>query len=218
MLVQSKNWYTPAPGEPYIPRIALPTRLSLLDTLWGSCGMALDLTAFDPPRALTPVAGMAPVITKSPTPSGKPSPNPEPIPPLSGSIASSESPPSPAATPKLDQPEKTRGLTSTAVPFGPKSSGHGFRPEYDGSDTKESPRPPDSIISQHATEDPVADILPSAVFGPRRRSTKAGPSRLAGHPKGTKMLDSGIQSTPFVEGSSVNRPGSIGLDSKVDLN
>ncbi|KAL8831611.1 MAG: hypothetical protein Q9191_000762 [Dirinaria sp. TL-2023a] len=215
--VMSKNWYTPAAGEPYIPYIALPPKLSHLDPRWAGCGMALDLTAFDPPRALTPVAGMAPVTTKNSTPSGKPAPNPEKSPPMSGSIASSESPPSPAATPKLNQPEKTRELTSTTFSFGPKSSGHSLRPELDGPDTKESPHPPASYIRQHATEDPVANMLPSAVFGSKMRSTKEDPSRPASQPKAKTMRDPQIKAKPSITESLINRPGPIGLDSKVSL-
>ena len=132
MLKQSRNWYTPAPGERYIPNIVVLEKLSLLDPFWRDSIMYKGLTAFDPPRALTPVAGMAPVITKSPTPSRKPSPDLGQIPPKPGTIASSESPPWPAATPKLGQAEKTRGLTSMASPLATKSSGLTPNPEFDG--------------------------------------------------------------------------------------
>ena len=53
----------PNPGEPYIPKIAWPSRLRVLNSFWKDCDGVKWFTGYDPPRVLTPVAAMAPTIT-----------------------------------------------------------------------------------------------------------------------------------------------------------
>ena len=61
-LRQKANWYKPAPGEPYVPRLAFPTRLKSLNPLWTSCKGDL-FVGYDPPRALIPVSAVDPLTT-----------------------------------------------------------------------------------------------------------------------------------------------------------
>lgn len=98
--MQEANWYKPAPGEPYIPRLALPTKLKAVDPLWSRCKPGPFFTAWDPPRTLVPVSAMGPDTTVDPH-SATDAPNPQ------GSGSPVSPTPEPVQTPVLDQPKPT---------------------------------------------------------------------------------------------------------------
>ena len=98
--MQEANWYKPAPGEPYIPRLALPTKLKAVDPLWSRCKPGPFFTAWDPPRTLVPVSAMDPDTTIDPqSTTGAPDPQ--------GSKSLASQTPAPVQTPVLDQPKPT---------------------------------------------------------------------------------------------------------------
>ncbi|KAG7009612.1 hypothetical protein G7Y79_00002g007270 [Physcia stellaris] len=94
------NWYKPAPGEPYIPRLAFPSRLKTIDPLWASCEPGLFFTAYDPPRTLVPVSAVSPDTTVA-HPGSTSSPYPDGNDPIANPTAAPES------TPELSQPKQT---------------------------------------------------------------------------------------------------------------
>ncbi|CAF9919219.1 MAG: hypothetical protein HETSPECPRED_003977 [Heterodermia speciosa] len=97
--IMEENWYKPALGEPYIPRLAFPSKLLALDPLWSKCKPA-GFTGWDPPRTLVAVSAMDPDTTIDPhSTTGAPDPQ------ESGSAASPT--PAPVQTPVLDQPKPT---------------------------------------------------------------------------------------------------------------
>ena len=100
MRTQEANWYKPAPGEPYIPRLAFPTKLKALDPLWTRCEPGPFFTAFDPPRTLVPVSAIAPDTTVN-RPSTTWDPRSE------GSTSAAGRTPAPVSTPELNQPKQT---------------------------------------------------------------------------------------------------------------
>ena len=58
--VMEANWYKPAPGEPYRPLIALPSKVLSLDPSWADCTDAFYFTGLDPPRTLQAGRRMGP--------------------------------------------------------------------------------------------------------------------------------------------------------------
>ena len=104
--VMVEAWYTPAPGEPYFPLVALPTKVQHLNSLWAACSDDYcPFTGFDPPRSLSPVSRMTPETTVDPAslPTREPSNGESP----KASAGSQSSIPSPAAIPSLGQAAKT---------------------------------------------------------------------------------------------------------------
>lgn len=62
--VASKNFYKPAPGEPYRPLIAIPSQVRSMIPWFQYC-TDLWFTGYDPPKTLNPAAAMAPPVTTS---------------------------------------------------------------------------------------------------------------------------------------------------------
>ena len=76
-LLQEENWYSPQPGVPYQPLIAMPQQIINIQPMLGHFEIAF-FTGYDPPRTLVPAIAMAPVITTN-TPQIAPSaPTPSP--------------------------------------------------------------------------------------------------------------------------------------------
>lgn len=50
--VMYDDWYKPAPGDPYRPLIALPSKVRSIDPWWNTCTDAFYFTGYDPPRSL----------------------------------------------------------------------------------------------------------------------------------------------------------------------
>ena len=71
MSVMWNQWYKPAPGEPYRPLLAFPSKLTGLDPLWKNCNQGY-FTGYDPPRTLDHAAAMAPKVTPPSTPNPDP--------------------------------------------------------------------------------------------------------------------------------------------------
>ena len=67
MSVMWDQWYKPAPGEPYRPLLAFPSKLTALDPLWKSCNQGY-FTGYDPPRTLNPASAMVPKVTPPSSP------------------------------------------------------------------------------------------------------------------------------------------------------
>ena len=57
--VMEANWYSPAPGYPWRPRIAIPEKLLSLDPSWHTCTPPAFFTGLDPPRTLQAASAMA---------------------------------------------------------------------------------------------------------------------------------------------------------------
>ena len=82
--LQEANWYTPEPGQPYRPIIALPRQLQAWNPAYNSCQFIV-FRGYDPPRALVPATAMAPTVTQvepqpstiAPRPSATPDPGPK---------------------------------------------------------------------------------------------------------------------------------------------
>ena len=82
--LQEANWYTPEPGQPYRPLIALPQQLQALDPAFANF-QDIFFKGYDPPRALVPATAMAPIVTQAepqpstiaPRPSATPDPGPK---------------------------------------------------------------------------------------------------------------------------------------------
>ena len=82
--LQEANWYTPEPGQPYRPLIALPRQLQAYNPAFANC-KDIFFQGYDPPRALMPAAAMAPTVTQAvprpsmiaPRPSAIPDPGPK---------------------------------------------------------------------------------------------------------------------------------------------
>ena len=147
---QEANWYTPEPGVPYRPNIAMPDQLKrkLMQeypffSSFPSC-IAGFFAAVDPPHALrTEALLLPPLPPNDPKPAPVPSPTQDPGP---GETPAHKRPVLvPAGVPTVEQPEPTTKLGSSPnhgepVP-GPHSNDHG---PYDVS-------PPDSIPSARHT-------------------------------------------------------------------
>ena len=110
---QEANWYKPAPGEPYRPLIAMPSKLRQADPWLNFCD-GLYFTAFDPPHALVTEAALLP-----PTSAGDPKPVPVPSPTqdpgTKANFADKVSTLKPAILPTIDEPQATLRLSSAFI-------------------------------------------------------------------------------------------------------
>ena len=83
--LQEANWYTPEPGQPYRPLIAVPRQLQAWNPAFSKCKDFAFFRGYDPPRALVPATAMAPIVTQAepqtstiaPRPSATPDPGPK---------------------------------------------------------------------------------------------------------------------------------------------
>ena len=82
-LLQEENWYSPQPGVPYQPLIAVPQQIIDIQPMLAHCDIAF-FTGYDPPKTLVPANAMAPVITMNTPqiapPAAAPSPTQDPGP------------------------------------------------------------------------------------------------------------------------------------------
>ncbi len=119
--LQEANWYTPEPGQPYRPLLALPSQLHAWNPAFKNC-KDWFFQGYDPPRALVPAAAMVPAVTQA-------DPRPSPIPPRPSATphpgpkeTNPASIPTPASVhyPKTPQSSQRSGLQSES---GVESSG-----------------------------------------------------------------------------------------------
>ena len=76
-ILQQENWYSPQPGIPYQPLLAMPQQFVNLWPIIDECGIAF-FTGYDPPKTLAPAIAMAPVITTNTPQIAPPAPAPSP--------------------------------------------------------------------------------------------------------------------------------------------
>lgn len=157
MWTQEDNWYKPAPGEPYFPRFAFPTKLKDIDPLWASCGADEWFTAFDPPRTLVPVSALGPETTMT-------SQSTAPAPHSAVSHLAADATPAPVSTPELAHPRQTampqpvdpgtlHGHSSLRKPI-PTQGGS---PEHGSSNFEETAAVPNIAHSEIGPGDAVHD-------------------------------------------------------------
>ncbi|CAF9940452.1 MAG: hypothetical protein HETSPECPRED_002418 [Heterodermia speciosa] len=113
--VMESNWYKPAPGEPYIPRLAFPTKLSSLNPLWTTC-VGDYFIGYDPPRTLVPVSVLDPPTTSAPSSTAEITQGGDPA--IVGGPT-----PAPVSTPELHQPQQT---ATTSIKPTLVDGGHSF--------------------------------------------------------------------------------------------
>ena len=71
--VAEENYYSPAPGEPYRPLIAVPSQVTEMVPWFRYC-QDYFFTGYDPPRPLVALASMAPASWPSSAPQSRPTP------------------------------------------------------------------------------------------------------------------------------------------------
>ena len=76
-LLQEEDWYSPQPGVPYQPLIAMPQQIIDIQPMLVNCEIAF-FSGYDPPRTLVPAIAMAPVITTNTPQNTPPAPTPSP--------------------------------------------------------------------------------------------------------------------------------------------
>ena len=112
--LQEANWYTPEPGQPYRPLLALPSQLQAWNPAFKNC-KDLFFQGYDPPRALVPAAAMVQAVTQA-------DPRPSPIPPRPSAT--------PDPGPKETDPASIPTPASVHKPKAPQSSQKfGLQPE-----------------------------------------------------------------------------------------
>ncbi len=181
-IVQEANWYTPEPGEPYRPLIAVPSKVLEIDPWFGNC-TPLWFSAYDPPSALRPATALAPIVTAQDpqNPPVVPIPSPTPDPGARKTAAGNKPVPTPAQGQNAPSPQKTLdpklGLGQSGS--GSDPSDQGEQPGQGSNPSQPSdPKQPNNAAGNSGDIGPVTD--PSLPNDPKQPNDVIGGSADSG--------------------------------------
>ena len=217
MSVMWDQWYKPAPGEPYRPLLAFPSKLTGLDPLWKNCNQGY-FTGYDPPRTLDHAAAMAPKVTPPLTP------NPDPA--AAKPAATQENLPKKTTTP-ADPANTPSNLSSMQDPGSSGVHGDSSQKANVPDDTKKAPLDPssnnegssgqqrDSSQKANVPEDTKKAPLDPSPQNQGSSGVKGDPSQKANvegpsssdpktNPENPALPDTPVNSDPHQQGSHVH--------------
>ena len=208
---QEANWYKPAPGEPYRPLIAMPSKIRQAHPWLNFCGDAI-FTAYDPPHALgTEAALIPPSSAGDPKLASLPSPTQDPG-TRATVVGKGSTTLRPAIVPTVDEP------TATPNPS-PSSNKFNLTPDPQSNDPSASETSPDDIAdpfvttidNQAVTAAPTAVEFAGTTLTPGAPGTTIAGTLISLNPAGQLVVGSTTVTLPGTNTRTIGGAGSGGI-------